>query len=133
MACRFEKLHADEHLYPYMDAVSAAEYVNGTFGTVTGDTFTKGAGNMCVMQIERGDDAYYDNYTVKKDEHIRVANMAKAEGEIIDITAANLPATYAVGNVLVADTTGLLKVGTGKGYEVIEVTDYGVRAVIKLA
>ena len=88
------------------------------------------------MQVEKGDDARYNSFTVKKDEHVRVANMTKAEGEIINITADELPSTYAVGDILAAASTGLLTVDSSsgaKGYKIVEVTDYGCRAQVALA
>ena len=121
---------------PFSDAIAAGEYINGVFGTVANGTFTKGAGNYCVMQVEKGDDARYEGYTVAQGEHVRVANLAKSEGEILNITADELPSTYAVGDILAAQSTGLLAVNSAsgaKGYKIIEVTDYGVRAQVALA
>lgn len=132
---RFEKL-TQHYLNPFSDATANAEYPNGIFGTVASGVFTKGAGNYCVMQVEKGDNARYNSFTVKKDEHVRVANMAKAEGEIINITADELPSTYAVGDILAAASTGLLTVDSSsgaKGYKIVEVTDYGCRAQVALA
>lgn len=132
---RYERL--TPHLVnPFSDATAYAEYQNGIFGTVSGGVFTKGAGNYCVMQVEKGDDARYNSFTVKKDEHVRVADLAKSEGEIINITADELPSTYAVGDILAAASTGLLTVDSSsgaKGYKIIEVTDYGCRAQVALA
>ena len=132
---RFEKL-TQHYLNPFVDATAYAEYMNGIFGTLSSGVFTKGAGNYCIMQVEKGDKARYDSFTVQANEHVRVANMAKAEGEIVNITADELPSTYAVDDVLSAQSTGLLAVNSGqspKGYKIIEVTDYGVRAVVALA
>lgn len=130
---RFEKLFVPEVLYPYVDAICKAEVKNGTFGTVAevagAQTFTAGAGNMCVMQVELGDDAHTDEYAVSKT-HVRVADMEKCNGLIVNITAEQLPDEYEVGNILTADATGKLKTGGTEGYKIIEVTDYGVRAVI---
>ena len=91
---RFEKLECPEKIYLYEDALAGAEYINGIFGTVSDGTFTAGAGNKCVMQVEKGDDARSDDFTVKKDEHVRVADMTKGEGLVVNITANELPATY---------------------------------------
>lgn len=135
---RFEKLSVPEVIYPYQDAVAAADYINGTFGTVANGTFTAGAGNLCIMQVEKGDDAKSDAFKVLKDEHVRVADLSLdlVQGLIVNITADELPETYAVGNVLKAASTGLLVVDStsgAKGLKVVEVTDYGVRAVIAVA
>ena len=89
---RYEKL-SPHYLNFFVDAVAADEYINGIFGTLANGTFTKGAGNYCIMQVEKGDDARYEGYTVANGEHVRVANLAKSEGEILNITADELPAT----------------------------------------
>lgn len=135
---RFEKLNIPEHIYVFEDALAAADYVNGTFGTVANGKFTAGAGTSVIMQVEKGDDAYSDDFKVLKDEHVRVADMTKAPAnEIINITKAQLPTTYAVGNKLQAAASGKLAVAsgtvTGVSYEVIEVTRYGVRAKVVVA
>lgn len=132
---RYERL-SEHYRNPFSDAIAAGEYINGVFGTVSNGTFTKGAGNYCVMQVEKGDDARYEGYTVAQGEHVRVANLAKSEGEILNITADELPSTYAVGDILAAQSTGLLAVDStsgAKGYKIVEVTDYGVRAQVALA
>lgn len=131
---RFEKLFP-EIAYPYQDAVAAAEYINGIFGTVSSGVFTAGAGALCVMQVEKGDDARSDDFKVRQNEHVRVADLSadKVQGQIVNITANELPSTYAVGNILKAASTGLLVVDSGesaKGLKIVEVTDYGVRAEI---
>lgn len=129
---RFEKLEVPEKIYPYTDVTVAADYPNGIMGTVTNGVFTKGAGTVFIDQVEWGDDAYSEKFVIPKDAHARTADIAdeRLAGKTVNITADELPATYAVDNVLVADTTGLLKVGTGAGFKVIEKTKYGVRAVI---
>lgn len=129
---RFEKLNPEVQ-YPYADATTAAAYVNGTLGTVSGGVFTAGAGAYCIMQVEMGDDAYTDEYTIPGGAHARVANLADAEivGEIVNITEAQLPTTYAAGNKLAATAAGKLSVSTTSPiFEIVEVTDYGVRAVV---
>lgn len=127
---RLERLNCQEHDYIFEDATAAAEYANGTFGTVTSGVFTAGAGTKAIVQVEDGDDAYSDKFTVKAGEHVRVADFTAAPvGEIVNITADELPASYAVGNKLKAAATGKLTVNaTGALFEVIEVTRYGVRA-----
>lgn len=129
---RFEKLNPEVQ-YPYADATTAAAYVNGTLGTVSGGVFTVGAGAYCIMQVEMGDDAYTDEYTIPSGAHARVANLADTDvaGEIVNITKAQLPDTYAVGNKLAATAAGKLSVSTTNPiFEIVSVTDYGVRAVV---
>ena len=138
---RFEKLSVPEVIYPYQDAVAAADYINGTFGTVANGVFTAGVTTgvvrLCIMQVEKGDDAKSDAFKVLKGEHVRVADLTHTlvQGLIVNITADELPATYEVGDVLITSTDGLLIVDATEndnktGLKVIEVTDYGVRAVI---
>ena len=128
---RFEKLSVPETIYPFIDAEASEEYINGTFGTIAEDKFTAGAGFCAIMQVEKGDKAYTDKFTVKKGERVRVADLEKAPGLIVNITSDELPESVEKDNVLVADENGMLKVGSGnKSLKVIEVTDYGVRAVI---
>lgn len=127
---RFEKLNPEVQ-YPYSDAVAAADYINGVFGSVASGTFTAGAtATSCIMQVERGDDAYSDAFKVKQGEHVRVADLTKAVGEVLNITADLLPSEYAATNKLKSDSNGKLVVDNTNGkIEIIEVTDYGVRAV----
>ena len=130
---RFEKLSATEKNYPFVDAVVDADYKNGTFGIVADGTFTAGESFMAIMQIERGHDMKTADFVVKKGEHARIADFSKVDGQIVNITADELPDAYAVGDKLVAGTTGTLVVdggATNEAFEVIEVTRYGVRAVI---
>lgn len=129
---RFEKLNVPEHIYCFSDALAAAEYTNGTFGSVASGTFTAGAGTSAIMQVEDGDKAYSDGYTVAAGAHVRVADFTKVPvGEIVNITADELPSTYSVGGKLKAASTGKLTVNsTGALFEIIEKTNYGVRAVV---
>lgn len=128
---RFEKLSVPETIYPYVDAVVSADYSNGTFGSVADGKFTSGAGSMAIMQVEKGDDAKYESFMIKKGEHARIADFTKTPGQIVNITADELPSSYDVDNSLVAKADGTLKVGSGDvSFKVIEVTSYGVRATV---
>lgn len=132
---RFEKLSATEKAYPFVDAVVAKDYKNGTFGEVANGTFTAGTGFKAIMQVEKGDDMKTDQFKVLKDEHARIADFTKADGQIVNITADELPKTYKAGDKLVAGNTGVLTVSadaTGEYFDVIEVTRYGVRAVVTI-
>lgn len=127
---RFENISTTEKNYPYVDAVVAADYKNGTFGTVTTGTFTAGAtGNYVIMNIEDGDDAKSDDYVIKKGAHARIADLETVIGAIVDITSAQLPASVVKGNKLQSQADGTLKVNasaTGLYIEVVEVTRFGV-------
>lgn len=130
---RFEKLAATEKNYPFVDAVVAADYKNGTFGEVADGTFTAGEGFKAIMQIEKGDDMKYDAFTILKGDHARIADFSKVDGQIVNITADELPETYVVGDMLVAGSTGTLVVNgsaSNEAFKVLEVMPYGVRAVI---
>ena len=98
---RFEKLASTESVYPFVDAVVAADYKNGTFGTISGGTFTSGAGFMAIMQVEDGDDAKTADYTILAGKHARIADFSKVGGHVVNITKDQLPETYEVGNKLV--------------------------------
>jgi hypothetical protein len=128
---RFEKLASTESVYPFVDAVVAADYKNGTFGTITDGTFTSGNGFMAVMQVEAGDAAKTDSYTVFAGEHARIADFSKVDGHVVNITKDQLPETYKVGDKLVGNgATYTVGEASNKCFEVIEVMPYGVRAII---
>lgn len=127
---RFENISTTEKNYPYVDAVVAADYKNGTFGTVVTGTFTAGAtGNYVIMNIEDGDDAKSDDYVIKKGAHARIADLETVIGAIVDITSTQLPTSVVKGNKLQSQADGTLKVNasaTGLYIEVVEVTRFGV-------
>lgn len=129
---RYDKLAPIEKFYPFEDAVTAAEYINGTFGSVEAGVFTAGDGFSVIMQVENGDNAGYEGYKIGKGAHVRVAHLDTTDGYIVDVTAEQLPSSYTKGNKLKANAEGKLEVGEGdKGsLEIIEVTSYGVRAKI---
>lgn len=131
---RFEDISTTEKNYPYVDAVVAADYKNGTFGTVVDGTFTAGAnGTFVIMNIEDGDDAKSDDYIVKKDAHARIADLTKVNGVSLSITSVQLPSTVANGNKLESQADGTLKVNAsakGSYLEVAEVTSFGVNAKV---
>ena len=129
---RFEKLASTESVYPFVDAVVAADYKNGTFGTISGGTFTSGAGFMAIMQVEDGDDAKTADYTILAGKHARIADFSKVNGHVVNITKDQLPEVYAVGNKLVGSgATYTVNNEASNGYfEVIEVMPYGVRATV---
>ena len=129
---RFEKLASTESVYPFVDAVVAADYKNGTFGTISGGTFTSGAGFMAIMQVEDGDKAKTVDYIIPAGKHARIADFSKVAGHVVNITKDQLPETYEVGNKLVGSgATYTVNSGAeSKYFEVIEVMPYGVRATV---
>lgn len=130
---RFEKISATEKVYPFVDAIVDADYKNGTFGIVTDGTFTAGESFAAIMQVEKGDDMKTDQFVIHKEEHARIADFTKADGQIVNITKDQLPATYKATDKLVATSTGKLTVSasaTNNYFNILEVTKYGVRAVV---
>lgn len=128
---RFEKLASTESVYPFVDAVVAADYKNGTVGAVAGGTFTSGAGFMAIMQVEDGDKAKTAEYIVPAGKHARVADFSKVDGHVVNITKDQLPEAYKVGDKLVGNGE-VFTVGEAANecFEVIEVMPYGVRATV---
>ena len=132
---RFEKISTTEKAYPYVDAIVAADYANGTFGTVTDGVFTAGAtGFHVIMNIEKGDDATSDDYVVKKGEHARIADLSKVDGAALNITSKQLPTTIAKGDKAVSKADGTLEVPTeaptAKYIEITEVTRFGANGKV---
>lgn len=113
---------------------AAADYVNGTLGTVENGVFTaKAAGTHFVYEVEKGDDMYLDSYTVKKDAQIRVCELAKLNGKEVRITSVNLPKTVAEKDKLTSNASGTLVVSssaTAPYLVVKELRPYGVLAEI---
>ena len=71
---RFDKISATEKNYPFVDAVVAGDYLNGTFGTVSNGTFTAGAVYAALYW-------YLDGAAVERDvpEIIILSNGSKAK------------------------------------------------------
>ncbi len=132
---RFEKLASTEKTYPFIDAIIADEYANGTFGTIADGIFTAGAaGFYVIMNAEDGNDAKSDDYRIDKGAHARIADLALVDGHIIDITSAQLPSGVKKGDKMVSKADGSLNVPTDvpttEYIEVMEVTSFGVRAKV---
>lgn len=131
---RFEKLSANK-VYPYVDATVDADYKNGTFGAVASGVFTAGAtGFNVIMNIEKGDDAKSADYKVAKGANARIADLSLVDGQIVDITSEQLYTGVKKGDKMVSKADGTLNAPstapTEKYLEVVEVTDFGVRAKI---
>lgn len=131
---RFDKISATEKNYPFVDAVVAGDYKNGTFGTIAAGTFTAGAtGFYAIMNVEDGDDAKSDEYVVKRGAHARIADLSKVDGQVLNITVDELPETFNIGDKLVSKADGTLEVSESaseKYIEVTEVTRFGANAKI---
>ena len=123
---------------PFVDAVAAVDTFNGAMGTVSDGKFTPGVGTTAIMQVECGDDAGMPKYPIAKGTHVRVVDFEKCKGNLVNIYDYPLPATFAVGNKLEADTDGSLKVNaspTGTHLEIKEIigNKQGVIALITKA
>ena len=119
---RFDKISATEKNYPFVDAVVAGDYLNGTFGTVSNGTFTAGAtGFYAIMNLEDGNKAKSDEYVIKTGAHARIVDFSKVDGQILNVTSAQLPDTFEKGNKLVSKADGTLQVGSpsNKYFEVV--------------
>ncbi len=132
---RFDKIAVIEKTYPYVNAKVAADYKNGTFGTVSNGVFTAGAtGFYTIMQIEKGDDATSDDFAIKKDEDARICDLSKVIGEVLDVTSAQLPATFAKNDKMVSKADGTLEVPgtapTASYLLVTEVTPFGAKVKV---
>lgn len=130
---RFDKISATEKNYPFVDAVVAGDYLNGTFGTVADGTFTAGAtGFYAIMNLEDGDEAKSDEYVVKTGAHARIVDFTKVDGQILNVTSAQLPDTFEKGNKLVSKVDGTLEVGSpsNKYFEVVDVTRFGANVKV---
>lgn len=113
MAIKLHTIGQIEHgVYPYEDAVASADTFNGAFGDVSSGKFTVGAKKAkAIMQIERGDDEYMPTYPIGKDEHVRIINLEKLDGETIEIYGDELPSSVTEGDKLESDATGNLVTG----------------------
>lgn len=132
---RFDKIAVIEKVYPYVNATAAADYKNGTFGTVANGVFTAGAtGFYTIMQIEKGDDATSDDFVVKAGSDCRVCDLSKVIGQILDVTSAQLPTTFAKGDKMVSKSDGTLNVPgtapTANYLLVTEVTSFGAKVQV---
>jgi hypothetical protein len=96
--------------YDVFSSVKAgAEYVNGTFGKVTAGVFDAAAeGTYVIMQKGKGDTLYTD-FTVAKDEDIRVADLTKWVGKQLQVSPAHIVyATDTDYSDLVVGTTKMI-------------------------
>lgn len=109
---KFSTIGQIEKKYAFEDAVANANTFNGAFGSVSEGKFTAGAnGVKAIMQLEVGDNAGLDTYPIAKDEHVRVVDLTKFDGETIEVYGDEVPASVVVGNKLASDSTGKLVTG----------------------
>lgn len=107
---KFSSIKQIEHGdYLFVDAVASADTFNGAYGEVTTDSFAVGAKkSQVIMQIERGDDEYMPTYKIVKGEPVRVLDLTKLDGQLMEVYGDELPAGVAKGDKLESDETGKL-------------------------
>lgn len=122
---KFHSLSQIEHeRVPFEDAVTTADTYNGAFGDVADGEFTVGAQKTkAIMQVECGDDEGMPKYPIAKGTHVRVIDLAKCKGNLVDIFDFPLPETVAVNDKLESDTDGSLKVNSGATGVYLQVTE----------
>ena len=120
---KFSSIGQIEHGdYAFEDAIASADTFNGAYGEVTTGSFAVGAKkSKVIMLIERGDDEYMSTYKIKKGEQVRVLDLTKLDGQLMEVYGDELPADVAKGDKLESDATGkLVKGATAAPY--LEVT-----------
>lgn len=132
---KFHTIGQIEKLNPFVDAVVKKAVLNGDFGEVTTGEFAVGAKKkQVVMQLECGDDAGLDKYEIPAGSHVRVLDLDKLNGQLIEVWGHPLPATFAKGNKFESEADGTLKVdGSAAPYlEVMEVLGNKEGALVKV-
>ena len=121
---KFSTIGQIEHgEYPFEDAVASADTFNGAYGEVNGGKFTVGANKgKVIMQIERGDDEYMPTYKIVKGEHVRVLDLAKLNGKMLEVYGDELPADVAKGDKLESDAEGKLVKNSSAAVPYLEIT-----------
>ena len=121
---KFSTIGQIEKKYAFEDAVAKTDVLNGDFGAVAdGEFSTEADAVKAIMNIEGGDDVDLDVYPIAKGTHVRVVDLSKFDGEIVEVYGAQLPDTFVVGNKLASDTDGKLVAGasTAPYFEVTKV------------
>ena len=107
---KFSSIGQIEHGdYAFEDAIASADTFNGAYGEVTTGSFAVGAKkSKVIMLIERGDDEYMPTYKIKKGEQVRVLDLTKLNGQLMEVYGDELPTGVAKGDKLESDATGKL-------------------------
>ena len=110
---KFNSLKQIEHGdYPFEDAIASADTFNGAYGEVTTGSFAVGAKkSKVIMQIERGDDEYMPTYKIAKGEHVRVLDLTKLNGQLMEVYGDELPAGIKKADKLMSNAEGKLVTG----------------------
>ena len=123
---KFSTIGMIEHNdYPFEDAIASEDTFNGAFGDVTSGYFAVGAKKgKVIMQIERGDDEYMPTYKIVRGERVRVLDLAKLEGKIVEVYGDELPVDVAKGDKLESDATGKLVKGAVEVSRMVSANPY---------
>ena len=109
---KLNKISQIEHAYIFQDAIADADTFNGAFGEVDASGKFKATAKkaMAIMQVEEGDDEGMPTYKIKKGEHVRVGDLTKLDGQIVEVYGDEVPAdAFAKDTKLEADADGSLK------------------------
>lgn len=135
---KFHSIKQIEHFYGFENAVATVDVLNGDFGTVTDGKFTPTAdATKAIMLVEVGDDMAMPKYKIAKGADVRVLDLAKLNGEIIEVYGAQLPKTFAKGDKLISTATGALEVSSGDSvvapyYEITEIIGNKIGIEVKV-
>lgn len=132
---KFHTIGQIEKLNPFVDAVVKKAVLNGDFGEITTGEFAVGTKKkQVVMQLECGDDAGVDKYEIPAGSHVRVLDLEKLEGQLIEVWGHPLPATFSKNDKLESETDGTLKTGASAApyLEVMEVLGNKEGALVKV-
>lgn len=99
--------------YPFEDLVTKNATKNGALGDegTSGDVgkFVVGATKTkAIMQLENGDDAGMDEYTIPAGSHVRIGDLTKIG--TFEVYGFPLPSTYEKGDKMVSTATGQFEV-----------------------
>lgn len=109
---KLNKISQIRHAYIFQDAIADADTFNGAFGEVDSTGKFKATANkaMAIMQVEEGDDEGMPTYKIKKGEHVRVGDLTKLDGQIVEVYGDEVPEdAFAKDVKLEADADGSLK------------------------
>lgn len=132
---KFHSIGQIEHgVYAFEDAVIKTDMLNGDFGAVTAGEFKRAANaTKVIMQIETGDDMDMPEFKIPAGSHVRVLDLTKRNGELLEVYGAQLPDTFAKGDKLTSDENGKLTTGSAAPYlEVVDIIGNKLGALVKI-
>lgn len=136
MALKLHTIGQIEHFYGFENAVADVDVLNGDFGTVTNGKFAPAAAaTKAVVQVEVGDDMGMPEYKIPKGTDLRVLDLAKLNGQLVEVYGAQLPKTFAKGDKLVSTATGALEAkpdATAPYYEITKIIGNKIGVEVKV-